>query len=366
MKSSMYVGIQNPACFVTSRNEKKSTMQIDRETLLKQLEIVAPGTSTKDIIEQSSCVVFRDGFILSYNSELACRLPTEVELSGAIHANTLLDSLRKMKEDLITIEEEENQIVISGRSKKIGIRREATIELPIEKIETPGKWFKLPEVFNDALQLVSVCASKDEQKFTVTCVQLHPEWIQATDDYQVAQYRMELSGLETDHAVRASTIKQIIPFAATKMSVTENWVHFRSPIGLIISCRQHVVKYPDTTRFLEQQGVAIKLPKALIEAAELAEVFSSQNPDKNEITITLKPGKMIVYGEGNSGWSRETKKIKYNGDTIKFRVIPKLLRQIAENHNECEICERVLKVTGGSYTYVNALELINEDSDNDN
>lgn len=340
-------------------------MQIERETLLKQLEIVAPGTSTKEIIEQSSCVVFHGGFLLSYNSEIACRLQSDIELSGAIHANTMLEALRKLKEEIITIEEQEGEIVIIGKNKKIGIRREATIQLPLEDIETPSKWHKLPEEFNDALQMVVNCASKDEQKFNVTCVQIHPEWIQATDDYQLAQYRMELKGIESDHMVRANTIKQIIPFAVTKMSVTENWVHFRSPIGLIISCRQHVVNYPDTSAFIKQEGTLIRLPKALVDAADLAEIFSGQNPDKNEITITLKPGKMIVYGEGVSGWSRETKKIKYTGEEIRFRAIPRLLRQIAQNHNDCEVCERVLKVTGNNYTYISALSLIEDKEQND-
>jgi DNA polymerase III sliding clamp (beta) subunit (PCNA family) len=334
-------------------------MKIDREALLRQLEIVAPGISNKEIVEQSSCVVFREGFILSYNDEVACRIPTEIELDGAIHANTLLETLRKMKEEVIEIQIEESQVVLVGKNKKIGVRREAEIQLPVDSIEPPGKWKKLPEDFSDGLEMVISCAGKDENKFSITCVQLHPEWVQATDDLQIAQYRMELP-IEKFVLIRAATIKQVIPFGVTKVSVTDNWVHFRSPIGLIISCRQHIENFPDTEGLFSRSGERVRLPKALGEAADLAEIFSSQNADKNEITITLKPGKLVVYGEGNSGWSRETKKIKYDGPVIQFRAVPKLLRTVAEKHNDCEICDGILKVSGGNYSYISALGVVDE------
>ena len=334
-------------------------MKISREMLLKQLEIVAPGISNKEIVEQSSCVVFRDGFILSYNDEVSCRIPSDVELSGAIHAQTMLDVLRKMKEEVIEVEVEETQIILIGKSKRIGIRRESDIQLSVDKVEPPGKWKKLPEDFSDGLEMVSACAGKDENKFAITCVQFHPEWMQATDDYQVAQYQIALP-IKSEVLIRASTIKQVIPFGVTKISVTENWAHFRSPIGLIISCRQHIENFPDTSHYFDKSGQKVRLPKALAEAAELAEVFSSQNTDKNEIMITLKPGKVVIYGEGNSGWSREVKKLKYDGPIIQFRAIPKLLKTVAEKHNECEICDGILKVTGGNYMYVTALGVVDK------
>lgn len=332
---------------------------VERATLLKQLDVISPGVSNKDIVEQSSCFVFRDGYAMSYNDEVACRIPTEIELSGAIHAQTLIESLRKMKEETIQIHEEEGQIVLIGKNKKVGVRREAEVLLPVENIEPPGKWKKLPEDFSDAVEMVISCAGKDETKWVMTMVHLHPEWIEASDELQIAKYEIDL-GVDQSHLIRAMTLKQTIPFGMTKISTTENWVHFRNPNGLIMSCRQYQETYPDTKGIMSQSGVSVRLPKALGEAAELAEIFSSQNSDKNEITVTLKPGKLIVKGEGSSGWSRETKKIKYDGQVLQFRAIPSLLKRIAEQHNECEICSSVLKVSGHKYTYISALGMVED------
>ena len=47
-------------------------MLIDRAKLLAALELVSPGLSPREILEQSSCVVFRGGRIATFNDEVAC------------------------------------------------------------------------------------------------------------------------------------------------------------------------------------------------------------------------------------------------------------------------------------------------------
>ena len=72
-------------------------MKATREKLLKEVEAVLPGISQKELIEQSSCIIFKDGKIYTYNDEISCRYYTHLKINGAVSAMPLINILRKMK-----------------------------------------------------------------------------------------------------------------------------------------------------------------------------------------------------------------------------------------------------------------------------
>ena len=124
-----------------------------------------------------------------------------------------------------------------------------------------------------------------------------------------------------------------------------------------MSCRRQedLEGYPDFSSFAQHRGTEASFPKALGEAAELAEVFSSENADHNEVVVILKPGKLMICGEGSSGWSKEIKKIEYKGSELSFKIAPKLLKTISSTFSKCKITDSTLSVSGGKYTYATAL-----------
>jgi len=340
------------------------SVTFEREALLRQLEIISPGISNKDIVEQSSCVVFRDGYAMSFNDEVSCRVASDIELSGAIHAQTLIECLRKLKEDVLQIEEEDTQIIIKGKNKRIGVARNNEILLNTDAVGFPQGWSRLPDDFSDAIEMVVPCAGKDQHKFATTMVHMTQKYVEATDSLQIGRYYIDMPFDEdTKILIRASTLKMAIPFGFTKISFSDSWVHLRNnALGMFMSLRQYENEvFPSTDVYMSQKGVAVDLPRVLADAADLAEVFSQQNPDKNEITIKLKDGRIIVRGEGVSGWSEEKRKIKYSGPDMEFRTVPKLLKAIVTQHNKCHICDSVLRVKGDKYTYVSALSKRNEE-----
>ena len=95
-----------------NEGQKMTKVTINREELLSQLDVISPGLAPRDIVEQSSCVVFKGGRIMTFNDELACQMSTNLPLEGAIHAGTLLETLRKMKQDVLEVEIKDNEIVI--------------------------------------------------------------------------------------------------------------------------------------------------------------------------------------------------------------------------------------------------------------
>ena len=332
-------------------------MRINRETLLEQLESILPGLSTREIIEQSSCFVFRNKTVMTYNDEVACTQESCLPIEGAVTAMPLINILRKLKEDELDITTRKEELLIKGKRKKAGIRMETDILLPIDSVEKPKKWKSLPTDFASAISIVQQCSGKDETKFSLTCVHITPKWVEACDGYQAARYKMKID-MEKSTLVRKESIKYIVDLDMTEFSETKDWIHFRNSSGLILSCRRWMERFPKLSELLNVKGTPTKFPKGLIEAVEKAEVFSAENVEDNQVTIKLMPDKLQITGKGASGYYQEVKSIKYKGKSISFRVAAGLFADLIRHHNICEVTPDRLKVATGKYSYITVLQVV--------
>ncbi len=337
-------------------------MKTNREQLLKELESVIPGLSSKEIIEQSSCFIFDDKHIKTYNDEISCSIKTSLNVKGAVQAQPLIEILRKLKEEEIEINVAKDgaELEITGKKRKAGIVMEKEILLPVDTVEKPKHWNKLNSKFSEAVSLVQNCVGKDETQFMLTCLHIHPDFIEACDNYQVGRFKIK-TGITTPTLIRKESIKHIIHFDMTEFSETKSWIHFKNPAGLVISCRRYVEeKYEDVSNILKVKGTTTILPKGLKEAAEKATVFCKDELADNDVTITLNPGKLKIKGQNSQGYFWEVKKIKYSGATMKFSISPELLIEVIKRKNECVINNERLKITDGSFEYVTCLTIAEE------
>jgi DNA polymerase III sliding clamp (beta) subunit (PCNA family) len=333
-------------------------MLVKRSELLQNLESVMPGLSPRDIVEQSSCFIFKDGEVITFNDEVACRKKIDLKITGAVTAQKLVEVLRRLVEDELEVNVEDGELVLTGKRRMSGINMDKEILLDIDKIEKPSKWKKLHEDFTDAVHITVQCASKDESTFSVTCVHLHPKFIEACDNFKMARYKIA-TGFANRALVRSSSLRHITQLGMTEFSETETWLHFRNQTGVVLSIRRYadVDEFPDLSSFLKIKGVPTTLPKGLGEAVSRANIFSSEKgEDENQISVELKPGKVRIKGEGSSGWYSEVKNIKYEGEPMKFMIGPDLLSELLKRHNECEINPEALKVDAGKFVYVTSLE----------
>jgi DNA polymerase III sliding clamp (beta) subunit (PCNA family) len=331
-------------------------MRITRENFLGQLESVQPGLSAREIIEQSSCFIFQEGEVVTYNDEIACRQECSLsDVAGAVPAEPLLAILRKLNEEEIEVSSNEGELLIKGKKRQAGIKMEMNILLPIDTVDRPKKWKSLPKNFTEAVTIIGQCASKDESQFVITCVHLHPKWIEACDNYQIARYPME-TGLEESTLIRREALKHITTLDMNSFSETKSWMHFKNENGLVLSCRRYVEDYPDLQPYLSvKKGEKTEFPKGLKEATEKAEIFSQGNIESNQVEVSLCAGRLKLKGRGVTGWYSEVKKVSYSGGGISFLITPQLLRELVTNYNECEITPGTLKVDSGSFIYVTCL-----------
>lgn len=344
---------------------------VSRQEFMSQLESISPGLSPREIIEQSSCFVFEDGYVMTYNDEVACKLKLDMDITGAVQAKPLMAVLQRLPEETIKIKVDEGEMRVIGKRRQAGIRMDNDVTLPFKNVDTPKKYQTLHEDFLDAISMVSECAGTDENMFWTTCVHIHPKWVEACDNFQITRCRMP-TGIKEATLVRNTAIKHIVQLEMKQYCLTSKWLHFRNKQGLVLSCRRYTEDFPSLKNFIAlENGTPTTLPKGLAEAAERANIFSEENADNNLVSVVLKPGKLRIKGEGVSGWFSETKKIKYKGSPLEFMIAPKLLVEITKRHNDCEISADKLKVNGGKFVYVSLLgnpedeELDNENEDQD-
>lgn len=340
-------------------------MKLPRESFLHALESVSPGLSPREIVEQSTCLVFRDGQVYSFNDEISCQGKSGLDgsFTGAVRADKLLDLLRKLPEDEIDITQAKGELAIAGKGRKAAFTMESEITLPIDQVDKPGKWRKLPGDFAEAVGMVQNCASTDQSAFALTCVHVHPKHVEAFDGFQTCRWKLD-AGVNEPYLVRASSIKHATVLGMAEVSETQSWLHFRNGTGLIVSIRRYVEEYPqDIGRFLavkdeagkDIRGVSVQLPKGLKEEAERATLFSSENADSNYLVVEMKQGKVRVKGVGITGRYEAGKKLTWNGPEMQFLISPKLLAEIVAKHSECFMSKSRLLVSGGGWRYAAAL-----------
>lgn len=344
-------------------------MKITREELLRQLESVTPGLSTREIIEQSRCFVFKNKKVATYNDEVACFQDCSLDIEGAIQSDRLLALLRKLPVTTVSIEIKDNLFQIRAKGhRKAELPIESEIALPIDSVTPPNNWVSLPSDFIEGISLVQKCVGKDETQFHLTCVHLHPNHVEACDNFQAARFTTK-TGLDKPILVRKDSLQHVIAMGMTHFGITKDWIHFKNANGLMLSCRLYVEEYPDLSEIFDVKGIRTKLPKGLEQAVECASIFSNADADENHITIDLHPGEVKVIGQSISGRYSERQKIEYEKDPIVFTITPTLLLQILAEYNECVLSRKKKRLKAGigsKFTYVTMLGMTKQKKENTN
>lgn len=325
-------------------------IRANRQLLLAALESVSAGLASKEMVQQGSCFVFSKGRIHTFNDEVSASIKSPIQLEGAIAAKPLVDLLSKLVEDEIGMEKADGEIRIFGKSKKAGVRMENDVLLPIESVDIPTAWGVVPEGFAEAVSIVKSCASSEASQFVLTCIHIHPEYLEACDRFQISRYPVK-TGVES--LVRAQSLSHMISMGAQEMCLTDSWVHFRNPSDLILSFRRYLEDYQSLDGFLSQDETEpIVLPGGLEDVVNKTSIFSRDNSRGDMVLVDLQDNSIIFEGSGATGWYKEKKAVAYSGPPVRFLIAPKLLLEVASKSNECRVGTGKLCITTQKFRYV--------------
>jgi hypothetical protein len=338
---------------------------VKREEFLQTLELVQPGLSPKDIIEQSACVAFRGGTIITYNEQISCRAPSPLPeaFTGAVRAKPLIELLRSptMGEVIEVGRAEDGSLMVrpKGRRHWATLTLDKEITMPVADVELPKTWQPLDPDFLDAAGVVAACAGTDETRWVTTCVHVHPKRLEATDANQMIRHTVR-TGVREPVLVRHEALKYVSGMGMTEISETESWLHFRNPAMTILSCRRYVDKFLDIDKYVPPDGPKVVLPKGVGEAAETAKIFSKENDKKGMVRVELKPGGLKLTGEGVSGKFVYPIPFDYTGPAVSFYIPPDALAEMSKRYTDVMLTQGVggkcFKVVGPKLLFVVSLE----------
>lgn len=337
-------------------------MVINKAKLQSALAIVKPGLAARELIDQSTSFVFMDGMVVTYNDEICIAHPLEAFcVEGAVKADKLYAFLSKIKTEEISLDVVGNELcIIAGRSE-VKIPMEAQIKLPSkEAIGAIGNWNTLPENFLRLMSFAMGSCSTDFSKPKFTCVHVGENGIiEGTDGYKITHCKLGVAMPVSTFLIPANSVVTMLAIEPTQIAEGKGWIHFRTEMGTILSCRTFEDSFPDTSPHLVITGEIIPLPRTIKEILERAQIFSKRDHALEEqVDITLEDRRFKIQAGSEDGTFKEEVNIKYDGEPITFAIAPFLLQRIVAETTSCLFCENKLKFEGVDWIYIACLKTV--------
>lgn len=349
---------------------------VQRKNLLLALSSVSPGVARREVVEQSSCFCFQNGKVMTYNDELAVSAVSGLppEITCAVRAEPIITLLSKLVETDIEVCVTKSEFRIKANNRLAGVRCDENVVLAIDEVGLPDvgdpAWQPLAPEFTNGVAMVVQTAARESDLFYSTCIHIHPEFLEACDNYQYTRFPVE-TPIGESALIKASVARHIVGLRAVSVILAESWVHFRNDIGIVLSCRRWMERFPDASPLLDWKGAKTEFPGGLSECVTKAEIFSSDSAEGNFVKVSLwydkvkQKGQLKVKGAGSLGWYAELSDVIYNGPTISFMIVPRLLAQLSQRKNEgtadvvapvdCEVGDSKLRMMIGKATYIACL-----------
>ncbi len=299
-------------------------MKINREELLSCLTNIKPGLATKEIIDQSTSFVFKNGKVYTFNNEIAVSHPISKQLTGAVKANELYTLLTRYNEEELKIETTDKEFSVKGKNSEAGIALTTEITIPIDEIGVPTKWKPLPENFIEAVDFCHFSASRDLIQPEFTYLHIKDNHIEACDRLRFTIYKLSHDiDSKPPILLPANCAKILVDYNPIEYAVTDNWIHFMSSEKTVFSCRTGTGEYPDLSIFTNTKGKKIEFPDNFKQSLGTAEVFASSALRGRELVkIRVLKYKTIVESMNEVGWFKEIIKTNYDGIESSFETDP--------------------------------------------
>jgi len=335
-------------------------MKINTKEFKSLLESLKSGLSgNKETTEQSNCFAFTEDRIYTYNDEISVSIPNPIEFEGAIYSQELLALLNKIDTAEIEIEYNDKELNIKSGRTKAGIVLQKEIEMPIQEINIPEKWLKLPSDFIEALKTCIFSTSSDES-IILNNIDCSKNILQSSDNERATRFTIS-SKLRKSFLIPAGSARELCRILdISSYTVDEDWIHFKTSTELIFSCRTSNEEYPpDIENYFESNGFEFSFPEGTKDILERANIFAESDfiQDKLvKINISSK-GIFKISAEGDTGWIEETKRVKTKPKTdIQFSINPQYLQQILNKTNKAIIGDELVWFNIDNFEHVVSLE----------
>jgi hypothetical protein len=305
-------------------------MKIKTEKLKEALELVKPGLASKEILEQSTKVAFKDGELLTYNDETAVRYALEgLDINAVVSAKELYKFVSKVKTETIDITGTPESIEIKAGHAKIWLNFDAELRLPIEEMVFTDEWHKWPAELTSSLQFIAPVCSDDVGAPKFQCVHIRTDgMLEASDRISLVQISVDDIDFDNSILLPKYAVAVISKYNVEEFQINNGWIHMQTKEQAIVSCR--IIEedtFPDVSSLIKDSGTPIELPDMLDEMLEKAIIFVD-GVENFFVEITIADNQLHVFSSNSVGKFKEKEEVNYNEEPIKFVCKPEFFRDM--------------------------------------
>ena len=342
--------------------------KVKLDSLKKTMSLVEAGLGKggKEASAQSQCLAFKDGYVHTFNDEIACRVPLNLGFECAIPAKHFMEVVKSLtcEEVEITLETEKNRVLLKAGRKRAGFPMNDTIIMPIDQIEwaTEDQW-ETPDVrLQHQLGDAAACTSGNEDRFYTCCVAISSDHVTAFTEFHAYKGFANFPLPEGQKIlVKGDCVRPIEGIELHSVALTDNFVHFLCEGNLEYGIRRYDdADYPDINSFFEAQSGADKFipPTGFEDSVRTASLFAASANAGDDVTVKLsEKGKMIVSGHSDvNGFYEELIDVPYDGESMKFQTNGKVLAKFASEFAAGDVSADMIRVEqDGDFIYVTSL-----------
>jgi DNA polymerase III sliding clamp (beta) subunit (PCNA family) len=342
-------------------------MKVDRLEFLRLINYLSSGVASKEIIEQSTCIVFKNGQAFTYNDEVSVHAITPFDCDGTsiVPAKELLRVIDRLKPEEIDIEFTDGSMIISTPRTQVSIVSQKELNLPIDEINLEGdkKWVPVGGEFFQALEDCSCVTSKSTIRPFLFCVHVTSNYVESTDERQIIRVSCK-TGIPKDREILipSSAIRELkkFPYKGGSLCIDNSWCNIKiKETPTIFSCRLFASEYVDMKKFLESDisGQKVTIPESVIESLDHVMALQDESFSMERAQITFENKLITVYKQTMKGTITEKNRVKYDGEPFAIFVHPVLFKNLLTVDNTIYVTDRfirsqVTEENGNEKTYI--------------
>jgi DNA polymerase III sliding clamp (beta) subunit (PCNA family) len=328
---------------------------MNRAELVKTLELLKPALAQHDTVPIFQCFTFTDGKVIAYNDALAIVAPSEVKENFGVHGATLLGILSNNKAEEVTIESEENDLVVTSGKSITRLPYKTDDEFLFEQ---PSKKFTAAlELTQTTLEGIGLCrntVSKDETQAALHGITVSGSYLYSCDGDAVTRFSLPkpVKGtwfIPTPTCDAILRLWKDLSVTGAKLHFNDEWV-FADFDDWQIYGRVPEIKEPLKFEELVKKGMhgapsdaGWAIPEGLDDALSRARVLA--DPESAKTTLKVQKSKLTLFTETHMGQVDDVLPLKGHAD-IEVNVSASHVQSALKNCKYVAFLERCTMFTG--------------------
>ena len=344
---------------------------VDREKLLKVLNMVKPAVATKDYIPILNNFLFEDGAVTAYNDIIAINSACDVTINFCVSADLLIKALNSFKSETVEFYREgERGVMLKSGKSKINLPELPVDSFPefITKTKLLGKFTASKEMLTGISRCLLATGNDanhpEQQGITLDPFYSETEAaLYSTDNATISRYTFVTDDEQHDPLILPTVFcEQLLAISKTLKVEAEVGIYAGCLIARFAREGKSAVLFGkrlvDTApmsfteivdKYINKKLVLHDMPETFAECFERALMVQQANIP-NISLVTVDNGKIKIESATSIGEAVD--EIYFDGEEVQFSIDPSLVKRTVDMADKIAMLRTVFVLAGDNYLHL--------------